>query len=65
MFVTGPGVTAAAQGQVTAPGQGLGQGQGQGEGHDQDPEVGQEEGHTPLPAVTFRLSMMSLVTKMT
>ena len=59
MFITGPGVTAAAQGPVTAPGQ------GQGEGHAQDPEVGQEEGHTPLPAVTFRLSMMSLVTKMT
>ena len=63
MFVTGLGVTAAAQGPVTAPGQGLGQ--GQGEGHAQGPEVGQEEGHTPLPAVTFRLSMMRLVTKMT
>ena len=62
MFVTGLGVTAAAQAPVTALGQGVDQ--GQGEGHVQDPEAGQEEGHTRLLAVTFKLWMMRLVRKM-
>ena len=60
--MSGLGVAAAAQGQVTPPGPGVDR--GRQEGHDQDQEVGRDRGHTPLQAVTFRLWMMRLVLKM-
>ena len=63
MFVTGLGVTAAAQAPVTAPGPGVDR--GQGEGHVHDLEAGHEEGHTRLLAVTFKLWKMRLMRKMT
>ena len=62
LFVTGLGVAAEAQGQVTAPG--LGVDRGLGEGQDPDQEVGRDRGHIPLQAVTFRLLMIRLVIKM-
>ena len=61
-FFTGLGVTAVARGPVTAPGPGVDQ--GREEGQDQDLEVDQEEGLTPLLVVTFKLLTTRQVLKM-